>query len=226
MSFLDKASEVIRADGGRMTPQRQTIIELLAASVEGVDAESLHQQAQQRDPNINLTTVYRTLEVLETANLIHPQYISPDHERKYYMLADGLYHFTCRRCHRVIPFVSELVEALKRQLESDLHVQAINACVCVEGLCPDCLAQQSKKDDHHMTTTATLDQLTPGQKARVKRVGGQGAVRRRLMDMGVVNGVEIELIKAAPMGDPLQYRLRGYYLSLRKTEAQAVEIDL
>lgn len=71
----------------------------------------------------------------------------------------------------------------------------------------------------------TLDQLSPGEKARVKRVGGQGAVRRRLMDMGLVGGVEIELIKAAPMGDPLEFRLRGYHLSLRKAEAQMVELE-
>lgn len=70
----------------------------------------------------------------------------------------------------------------------------------------------------------TLDQLMPGEKAQVKRITGQGAVRRRLMDMGLVHGVEIELIKAAPMGDPLEFRLRGYHLSLRKTEAQMVEL--
>jgi ferrous iron transport protein A len=72
---------------------------------------------------------------------------------------------------------------------------------------------------------ATLDQLVPGEKARVKRVGGQGAVHRRLMDMGLVGGVEVELIKAAPMGDPLEFRLRGYNLSLRKAEAQMVELE-
>ena len=76
-----------------------------------------------------------------------------------------------------------------------------------------------------MTSIHTLDQLAPGQKAIVKKVGGQGAIRRRLMDMGVVHGVEIELVKAAPLGDPLEYRLRGYHLSLRKAEAQFIEID-
>jgi ferrous iron transport protein A len=75
-----------------------------------------------------------------------------------------------------------------------------------------------------MSELRTLDQLRPGQKAVVRKVGGQGAVRRRLMDMGVVNGVEIELVKAAPLGDPLEFRLRGYHLSLRKAEARQIEI--
>ena len=77
-----------------------------------------------------------------------------------------------------------------------------------------------------MSEPLTLDQLAPGQRARVKKVGGQGAVRRRLMDMGMVSGVEVELLKAAPLGDPLEYLLRGYHLSLRKAEAQAIEIEI
>ena len=70
----------------------------------------------------------------------------------------------------------------------------------------------------------TLDQLSPGQQARVARVTGTGALRRRLMDMGLVPGVEIELLRAAPMGDPLEYKVRGYHLSLRKAEAQQIEV--
>jgi ferrous iron transport protein A len=222
MAFLDRASEAIRAAGGRMTEQRQTLITLLANTSERIDAETLHRRAQERDPQINLATVYRTLDMLEAAQLIRAQFISPDHSRKYFTLAVEPYHFTCRRCHRVIAFASDLVELLKQNLETDLHVQAFNACVCVEGLCPECQAKEQRENSR---MGATLDQLTPGEKARVKRIGGQGAVRRRLMDMGLVSGVEIELIKAAPMGDPLEYRLRGYNLSLRKAEAQMVELE-
>ncbi len=221
MTFLEKASDAIRAAGGRITEQRQTLLRLLADMTERIDAETLHLRAQENDPQINLTTVYRTLETLEAAGLIRAQFVSPEHNRKYYTLAQEPYHFTCRRCHRVIAFSSTLIDLLKQNLELDYHVQTFNACVCVEGLCPDCLAQESK-ETHRMQT---LDQLKPGEKAHVKRIGGQGAVRRRLMDMGLVGGVEVELIKAAPMGDPLEYRLRGYKLSLRKAEAQMVEID-
>lgn len=74
-------------------------------------------------------------------------------------------------------------------------------------------------------TKLTLDQLIPGQSARVKRVGGEGAVRRRLMDMGITSGVEIAVIKTSPFGDPVEYLLRGYHLSLRKSEAQMIEVS-
>lgn len=72
---------------------------------------------------------------------------------------------------------------------------------------------------------ATLDELALGTKAVVVRVGGTGEIRRRLMDMGITRGVEIEVLKVAPLGDPIEYQLRGYHLSLRKSEAQLVEIS-
>jgi ferrous iron transport protein A len=71
----------------------------------------------------------------------------------------------------------------------------------------------------------TLDELQNGQPATVRKINGKGALRRRLMDMGLIKGVSIEKVKAAPMGDPVEYLVRGYHLSLRKSEAQLVEID-
>ena len=72
-------------------------------------------------------------------------------------------------------------------------------------------------------TKMTLNRLAPGQSARVEKVGGEGAVRRRLMDMGIVRGTEIAVVKVSPMGDPVEYRVRGYHLSLRQSEAQLIE---
>jgi ferrous iron transport protein A len=71
----------------------------------------------------------------------------------------------------------------------------------------------------------TLDQLAPNQSATVCRVLGEGAVRRRLMDMGLLKGVTVQMVKTAPLGDPLDVLVRGYHLSLRKSEAQWVEIE-
>lgn len=77
-----------------------------------------------------------------------------------------------------------------------------------------------------MTDSTTLDKLTPGQSATIKKVGGEGAVRRRLMDMGVTSGTEIAMVKASPLGDPVEYKMRGYSLSLRKSEAEMIEVTL
>ncbi len=74
--------------------------------------------------------------------------------------------------------------------------------------------------------TRTLDQLPPGQSSRIRRVGGSGPLRRRLLDMGMTRGAEVELVRVAPLGDPIQICLRGYNLALRRSEARLIEIDL
>ena len=64
-----------------------------------------------------------------------------------------------------------------------------------------------------------------GQTARVRRLVGEGAVKRHIMDMGITKGVEVYLRKVAPLGDPLEVTVRGYELSLRKSEAECILVD-
>lgn len=68
----------------------------------------------------------------------------------------------------------------------------------------------------------TLKDLKPGQSGVVESIGQKGPIRRRLMDMGVTPGVKVEVIKVAPLGDPIEINIRGYELSLRKYEAQNI----
>jgi ferrous iron transport protein A len=74
-------------------------------------------------------------------------------------------------------------------------------------------------------TILTLDQLQPGEVGTVVRVGAQGPLRRRMLDMGLTHGVEVRMLRLAPLGDPVEFSLRGYSLSLRRTEAQSVEVQ-
>ena len=70
-----------------------------------------------------------------------------------------------------------------------------------------------------------LSQLEIGEKATVKVVNGEGAIRRRLFDMGITPGAEVYLRKKAPLGDPIEIAIRGYELTLRKSEASQVEME-
>ncbi|MDR3085885.1 MAG: ferrous iron transport protein A [Christensenellaceae bacterium] len=70
----------------------------------------------------------------------------------------------------------------------------------------------------------TLDQLEPGQGARIAAVGGCGALRRRLLDMGLTPGTAVTVRKVAPLGDPIELTLRGYELSIRKEDACQIEL--
>ena len=71
----------------------------------------------------------------------------------------------------------------------------------------------------------TLKDVRVGKRARVIKVHGEGPIRRRIMDMGITKGVEIYVRKMAPLGDPMELNLRGYELSLRKADAEMVEIQ-
>ena len=71
----------------------------------------------------------------------------------------------------------------------------------------------------------TLREIKIGGTARVVKVHGEGAVRRRIMDMGITRGVEIKITKVAPLGDPLEVTVRGYELSLRKEDAARIEVE-
>ena len=71
----------------------------------------------------------------------------------------------------------------------------------------------------------TLKDVAVGDKAIVKRLSGEGALKRRIMDMGVTKGVEIFVRKVAPFGDPIEVTVRGYELSLRKAEAENILVE-
>lgn len=72
---------------------------------------------------------------------------------------------------------------------------------------------------------ATLKDAKIGQTVRVKKLTGEGAVKRRIMDMGITKGVEVYVRKVAPLGDPMEVTVRGYELSLRKADAEMIEIQ-
>ena len=70
-----------------------------------------------------------------------------------------------------------------------------------------------------------LREVPVGGRAKVVRIHGEGAVRRRIMDMGITRGVEIYVRKVAPLGDPIEITVRGYELSLRKADAESIEVE-
>ena len=71
----------------------------------------------------------------------------------------------------------------------------------------------------------TLRQVPVGGTAKVKKIYGEGAVKRRIMDMGITRGVEVYVRKVAPLGDPIEITVRGYELSLRKVDAESIEVE-
>ena len=71
----------------------------------------------------------------------------------------------------------------------------------------------------------TLKEVKPGNTVKVTKISGEGAIKRRIMDMGLTKGVEIFVRKVAPLGDPVEITVRGYELSVRKHDAELVEVE-
>ena len=71
----------------------------------------------------------------------------------------------------------------------------------------------------------TLKEMKGGERVTVKKITGQGPVRRRIMDMGITKGCEVFVRKVAPLGDPIEVQIRGYELSLRKADAEMIMVE-
>lgn len=150
---LISPEERLRAAGQRITAQRSLILRLLDASEGHLDAEALHERARLEMPEINLSTVYRTLAVLKEAGLVEQRYFARDHSREYYESTAAVehYHFTCLGCGRVVEFNTPLITKVRTDLQAQHGVQIRHACICFEGVCAECAA---KSPAQSLTPTA------------------------------------------------------------------------
>lgn len=89
-----------------------------------------------------------------------------------------------------------------------------------------CKVRQTNKRGVDMADARVVRELKPGEKGKITRVTGAGSVYRRLLDMGVVKGAEVEMERVAPLGDPVEVRIKGYRLSLRKEEAANIYVEV
>ena len=71
----------------------------------------------------------------------------------------------------------------------------------------------------------TLKSVKVGETVKVTKIGGSGPLKRRIMEMGITKGVEVHIRKVAPLGDPVEVTVRGYELSLRKSDAEMIEVE-
>jgi len=130
----------VRESGRRVTLQRQIVLDVIETAEKHLDAETIFQRAREKDPNISLATVYRTLAVLTEMGLVDRSYLARNHEREHYepVGAPKHHHFTCLDCHQVIEFQSPGLSQLIGQLQEELGVEVLHTCMCVEGYCSEC----------------------------------------------------------------------------------------
>ncbi len=135
---------------------------------------------------------------------------------------------TLRRLLMLLDFIERCPrggdEWLDRMLERWEHPPCEYDCAeCVERIeSPTSNPFAWRRDTD---TATTLNLLRPGQRCKILRLGGEPHIRRRLMDMGLTPGAEIEVERLAPLGDPIEIEVRGYHLSLRKREAAGIAVE-
>ncbi|CAG0931379.1 Ferric uptake regulation protein [Thermoflexales bacterium] len=138
--FADQARQTITAEGGRMTEQRQIILDVIDRSHEHLTADDITARARRLDRTINSSTVYRTLSLLKDRGLIKARCYTQDTHREVFEPTPNTehYHFTCLRCGKVIEFESKHVPALRAHLQNEFGVEVQTACLCLTGLCDKC----------------------------------------------------------------------------------------
>lgn len=134
----DELREAFRESGRRLTSQRCLILDVLRESDEHLDAEAVHDRARARAGEISLATVYRTLTLLKEMGLVEEHRLGEGHSHYEAVQEAPHYHFTCRRCGKVIEFDAPLVNRIRRRLCEQEGVEVTRAHLHLSGYCKDC----------------------------------------------------------------------------------------
>jgi Fe2+ or Zn2+ uptake regulation protein len=143
----DHLRDTFRATGRRLTSQRRLILGVLEESGGHFDAETLFVEARDRDPDISLATVYRTLAVLKEMGLVEEHRLGEEHGHYEAVQGKPHYHFTCLECGRVIEFDTPLVARIERELSAREGVRITSTHLHVSGYCAQCQDETGGQDN-------------------------------------------------------------------------------
>jgi Fur family ferric uptake transcriptional regulator len=147
MDTVAKLEEAYRSAGRRLTRQRRLVLKALGESDGHLDAEGLYDLARVEDPDISLATVYRTLAALKEMGLVEEHRLGEDHYHYEPVGGQPHYHFTCRRCGRVIEFETPLVARIREDLTKAKGVSVTSTHLHLSGYCADCREAEETGDD-------------------------------------------------------------------------------
>jgi Fur family ferric uptake transcriptional regulator len=147
MDTVAELEKAYRSAGRRLTRQRRLVLKALGESDGHLDAESLYDRARVEDPEISLATVYRTLAALKEIGLVEEHRLGGDHFRYEPVGREPHYHFTCRRCGRVIEFETPLVARIREDLTEEKGVSVTSTHLHLSGYCADCRGAAEAGDD-------------------------------------------------------------------------------
>lgn len=157
-SFVRSSNELLKKRGYRLTPQRHMILSVIQEANEHLHIEQIMERVQQRNPNVSLSTVYRTLELLLSLGLIRESHLPG--EPPHYEPVEGRvhYHLLCRKCRTTIHLPESLLGNLNEQLQEHYHFHNLTLDLVAAGYCTQCweeLQQQGARENKNSDVEAS-----------------------------------------------------------------------
>ncbi len=138
MSHHGQIMEALQAIGYRLTPQRMMILEAIADSDGHISAEEIHEEVRAAYPYLDISTVYRTLDLLKALHLVSETDMGRGHSQ-YELLSKGLHHhLICRECGRILDMENSFLDPLRRAIEGEYDFHAEIEHLAIFGICRDC----------------------------------------------------------------------------------------
>jgi Fe2+ or Zn2+ uptake regulation protein len=140
-SFAVEVKEILSCRGGRMTPQRRLILEALEANqAEHLTAEELYEKLKSKSPSLHLSTVYRTLRLLEAEGMIGSRWFEKDRGQERFDMGQTVdhHHFVCKRCGQVVEFETPFSQMIEAQFENEYGCTVESISIHLSGLCQNC----------------------------------------------------------------------------------------
>src|SRR5437588_5788050 len=136
--YVKSSNEMLRKKGYRLTPQRHMILSVIQEAGEQLSIDQILERVQERNPQVSLSTIYRTLELLRELGLVRENHLPG--EQPHYETADGAahHHLVCRRCRAIIHLDETLLGNLHEQLQSEYHFHGLTLDLVAAGYCDAC----------------------------------------------------------------------------------------
>jgi Fur family ferric uptake transcriptional regulator len=223
MEKLQPVHEVVQQRGLRLTSRRRLVLEILQESREHLDAEMVYARARQRDPNISLATVYRTLALFKLLGVVEEHQFGESHGHFETIQGSPHHHFTCMECGQVSEFPASEVEALVRRLCQEEGRLLERVTLELNGVCSACQAR--KKARREFKVVKPLSAIPAGGSGQIRQFDTGHDFATRLMAMGFSPGTEVTVIQNQGHG-PILVGIQGVRIALGRGEAAKIQVDM
>jgi Fur family transcriptional regulator, ferric uptake regulator len=215
--------ELFERRGLRLTPQRNLVLEILQQSADHLDAEMVFERARRRDPDISMTTVYRTLAIFKLLGLVEDHKFGESHSHFKTIQGAPHYHFTCMECGQVSEFTSSELDAQLSQLSQKEGFKVDQVNLELSGICQGCQSKRDRRKSH--PSIKPLNQVPAGSSVQIEHFEGSHDFASRIMSMGLSMGAEMTVIQNQGHG-PVLINIQGTRIALGQGEASRIQVKV